>query len=143
MSNETARQRAQELTRKALLEADKETYKVDRSLRGKHIETKSEKAAKEKEYRRIEKEMRASREKPSILVSVAGVLEKFMHIIVTLFTMAIVINIFFGWQIYKTVSAGGWQSIFQTTYTLFILIYFVLLFILKKVYYSLYKYANE
>lgn len=143
MSSETARQRAQELTQKALSEADKETYKIDSSLRGKHIETKSEKAAKEKEYRRIEKEMRGSREKPSILVSMAGVLEKVLHTIVTLFTMAIVINIFFGWQIYKTVSAGGWQSIFQTKYTLFILLYFVFLFVLKKVYLSLYKYANE
>lgn len=143
MSSETARQRAQELTQKALSEADKETYKIDRSLRGKHIETKSEKAAKEKEYRRIEKEMSGSREKPSILVSMAGVLEKVLHTIVTLFTMAIVINIFFGWQIYKTVSAGGWQSIFQTKYTLFILLYFVFLFVLKKVYLSLYKYANE
>ena len=46
MSEEQARQRAQELTKKALAEAENETFKIDRSLQGKHIVTKSEKAAK-------------------------------------------------------------------------------------------------
>lgn len=49
MSEEQARQRAQELTKKALAEAENETFKIDRSLQGKHIVTKSEKAAKKKE----------------------------------------------------------------------------------------------
>lgn len=43
MSEEQARQRAQELTKKALAEAENETFKIDRSLQGKHIVTKSEK----------------------------------------------------------------------------------------------------
>jgi uncharacterized membrane protein YheB (UPF0754 family) len=55
MSEEQARQRAQELTKKALAEAENETFKIDRSLQGKHIVTKSEKAAKKKEEKRIEK----------------------------------------------------------------------------------------
>lgn len=58
MSEEQARQRAQELTKKALAEAENETFKIDRSLQGKHIVTKSEKAAKKKEEKRIENEMR-------------------------------------------------------------------------------------
>lgn len=41
MSEEQARQRAQELTKKALAEAENETFKIDRSLQGKHIVTKS------------------------------------------------------------------------------------------------------
>lgn len=90
MSEEQARQRAHELTKKALAEAEKETFKIDRSLQGKHIVTKSEKAARKKEEKRIEKEMRRSSDKPAFLVSIAGIFEKFLHIIVTLYTMAIV-----------------------------------------------------
>lgn len=87
--------------------------------------------------------MRRSSEKPAFLVSLAGIFEKVLHIIVTLFTMAIVVNILFIWQIYKAVSAGGWLAIFHTKYTLYMLAYFALLFILKKVYYFLYTYAND
>ena len=118
MSEEQARQRAQELTKKALAEAEKETFKIDRSLQGKHIVTKSEKAEKKKEEKRIEKEMRRSSDKPAFLVALAGIFEKFLHIIVTLYTMAIVVNVLFLWQIYKAVSAVGWQAIFHTKYTL-------------------------
>lgn len=143
MSSEQAKKRAQALTQKALAEAEKETYKIDRSLKGKHIVTKSEIAAKRKEEKRIEKEMRRSSEKPAFLVSLAGISEKVLHIIVTLFTIAIVVNILFIWQIYKAVSAGGWLAIFHTKYTLYMLAYFALLFILKKVYYFLYTYAND
>lgn len=143
MSEEQARQRAQELTKKALAEAEKETFKIDRSLQGKHIVTKSEKVEKKKEEKRIEKEMRRSADKPTFLVSLAGIFEKFLHIIVTLYTMAIVVNVLFLWQIYKAVSVGGWQAIFHSKYTLFVLAYFALLFILKKVYYILYTYAND
>lgn len=143
MSSEQAKKRAHELTQKALAEAEKETFKIDRSLQGKHIVTKSEKAAKKKEEKRIEKEMRRSSDKPDFLVLIAGIFEKFLHIIVTLYTMAIVVNILFLWQIYKAVSAGGWQSVFHSKYTLFVLAYFALLFILKKVYFALYTYANE
>lgn len=143
MSEEQARQRAQELTKKALAEAEKETFKIDRSLQGKHIVTKSEKAEKKKEEKRIEKEMRRSSDKPAFLVALAGIFEKFLHIIVTLYTMAIVVNVLFLWQIYKAVSAVGWQAIFHTKYTLFVLAYIVFLFILKKIYFALYIYANE
>lgn len=104
MSEEQARQRAQELTKKALAEAENETFKIDRSLQGKHIVTKSEKAAKKKEEKRIENEMRRSSDKPAFLVLIAGIFEKFLHIIVTLYTMAIVVNILFVWQIYKAVT---------------------------------------
>lgn len=142
MSEEQARQRAQELTKKALAEAENETFKIDRSLQGKHIVTKSEKAAKKKEEKRIENEMRRSSDKPAFLVLIAGIFEKFLHIIVTLYTMAIVVNILFVWQIYKAVSAGGWQAVFHSKYTLFVLAYFALLFILKKVYFALYTYAS-
>lgn len=86
MSEEQARQRAQELTKKALAEAENETFKIDRSLQGKHIVTKSEKAAKKKEEKRIEKEMHRSSDKPAFLVLIAGIFEKFLHIIVTLYT---------------------------------------------------------
>lgn len=143
MSSEQAKKRAHELTQKALAEAEKETYKIDRSLKGKHIVTKSEKAAKKKEEKRIEKEMRRSSDKPAFLVALAGIFEKFLHIIVTLYTMAIVVNVLFVWQIYKAVSAGGWQAVFHSRYTLFVLAYFALLFTLKKVYFALYMYANE
>ena len=128
---------------KALAEAENETFKIDRSLQGKHIVTKSEKAAKKKEEKRIENEMRRSSDKPAFLVLIAGIFEKFLHIIVTLYTMAIVVNILFVWQIYKAVSAGGWQAVFHSKYTLFVLAYFALLFILKKVYFALYTYAND
>lgn len=143
MSEEQARQRAQELTKKALAEAENETFKIDRSLQGKHIVTKSEKAAKKKEEKRIEKEMRRSSDKPAFLVAIAGIFEKLLHIIVTLYTMAGVANLLFIWQIYKAVSAVGWQAIFHTKYTLFVLAYIVFLFILKKIYFALYIYANE
>lgn len=104
----------------------------------KYIDEKDAKI-KRKEEKQIEKEMR---NKPDILVSLAGVFSKMFHIIVTVYTMAIVVNALFIWQIYKVVSAVGWQGILQTKYTLYVVLYFVLLFILKKVYYYLYKYAN-
>jgi len=108
----------------------------------KYIDERNEKI-KKKERRKADKEFeRSFKDKPSFLVSCAGILEKTLHIIVTLYSMAIVINALFIWQIYKTVSAAGWQGIFQTKYTLYVVLYFVLLFILKKVYYYLYKYAN-
>ena len=75
MSEEQARQRAQELTKKALAEAENETFKIDRSLQGKHIVTKSEKAAKKKEEKRIENEMRRSSDKPAFLVLIAGIFD--------------------------------------------------------------------
>nr|CRY94719.1 hypothetical protein [uncultured prokaryote] len=143
MSREQAEKRAQEMIQKALAEAEKGTYKIDRSLQGKHIVTKYEIAEKKKEEKRIAKEMRRSAYKPAFLVSLAGIFEKILHTIVTLFTMAIVVNILFVWQIYKAVSAGGWLAIFHTKYTLYMLAYFALLFILNRVYYQLYLYAHD
>lgn len=95
-----------------------------------------------KENKAFERELR-KRDKPTILISICGFLEKFLHIIVTIYTMAIVVNAVFIWEIYKVCSVSGWQGIFQTKYTLFVLAYFVLLLILKKVYFELYRYANK
>ena len=90
----------------------------------------------------IKKEMHHNLSKPVALVSIAGVFSKILHIIVTLYTMAIVVNLFFIWQIYKAVSAAGWLAIFKTEYSLYIAVYFVLFFVLKAVYFQLHKYAN-
>lgn len=110
---------------------------------GKYINERNEKI-KKKERRKADKEFdRSFKDKPHFLVSCAGILEKLLHIVVTLYSMAIVINALFIWQIYKTISATGWQGIFQTKHTLYILLYFVILFVLKKVYYALYKYAHD
>ena len=131
---------AHELTIKALAEAE-ETFKIDRSLQGKHIVTKSEIAAKKKRKSGLK---RKCVEVPTSAFLVSGWhFEKFLHIIVTLYTMAIVVNILFVWQIYKAVSVWRCESGFHSKYTLFVLAYFALLFILKKVYFALYTYANE
>ena len=101
----------------------------------------SEKARKQ-ESKGMKKEMRLNLSKPVVLVSLAGAFSKILHIIVTLYTMAMVVNLFFIWQIYKTVSAAGWLSIFKTEYSLYVVIYFAFFFILKAVYFQLHKYAN-
>lgn len=98
--------------------------------------------AKKRESKGIKKEMHHNLSKPVALVSIAGVFSKILHIIVTLYTMAIVVNLFFIWQIYKAVSAAGWLAIFKTEYSLYIAVYFVLFFVLKAVYFQLHKYAN-
>lgn len=98
--------------------------------------------ARKRESKRIEKEMRRNRSKPVVLVSLAGGFSKILHIIVTLYTMAMVVNVFFIWQIYKAVSAAGWLAIFKTEYSLYVVVYFALFFILKAVYFQLHKYAN-
>ena len=100
------------------------------------------KEARKRESKGMEKEMRRNLSKPVVLVSLAGVFSKILHIIVTLYTMAMVVNLFFIWQIYKAVSAAGWLSIFKTEYSLYVVIYFALFFILKAVYFQLHKYAN-
>lgn len=121
--------------------------KIDISYYENNPIIKAEKAKKEKqkrkEFKQIEREMRRSAIKPAFLVLLAGILEKFLHIIVTLYTMAMVVNLLFIWEIYKAVSAGGWQAVFHSKYTLFVLAYFALLFILNKIYFALYIYANE
>lgn len=115
----------------------------ERQQSQKYIDEINEKIRK-KELRKADKEFeRSFKCKPSFLVSLSGFLEKILHIIVTLFTIVIVVNALFIWQIYKAVSAAGWQGIFKTKYTLYVVLYFVLLFILKKVYYYLYKYAHD
>jgi len=126
------------------IEATQIKYVTDDEMRQsqKYIDERNEKINK-KERRKADKEFeRSSKDKPSFLVSFAGILEKVLHNVVTLYSMAGLINALFIWQIYKVVSAAGWQGIFQTKYTLYVVLYFVLLFILKKVYYYLYKYAN-
>lgn len=98
--------------------------------------------ARKRESKGMKKEMRRNLSKPVVLVSLAGAFSKILHIIVTLYTMAMVVNLFFIWQIYKAVSADGWLSIFKTEYSLYVIIYFALFFILKAVYFQLHKYAN-
>lgn len=98
--------------------------------------------ARKRESKGMKKEMRRNLSKPVVLVSLAGVFSKILHIIVTLYTMAMVVNLFFIWQIYKAISAAGWLSIFKTEYSLYVIIYFALFFVLKAVYFQLHKYAN-
>ena len=98
--------------------------------------------ARKRESKGMKKEMSRNLSKPVVLVSLAGGFSKILHIIVTLYTMAMVVNLFFIWQIYKAVSAAGWLSIFKTEYSLYVVIYFALFFILKAVYFQLHKYAN-
>lgn len=98
--------------------------------------------ARKRESKGIKKEMRRNLSKPPLLVSLAGIFSKILHIIVTLYTMAIVVNLFFIWQVYKAVSAAGWLAIFKTEYSLYIAVYFVLFFALKALYFQLHKYAN-
>ena len=147
MSEDSAKEKARQITQKALAEVDKDLIKpmsyAERQRAQELINKENEKIHR-KENKRLEKEMRDSmKNKPAFLVSCAGVLEKLFHTVVTLYSMAGLINIFFCWQIYKIVSAVGWKGIIQTKYSLYILIYFVLLFILKQVYYALYKYAHR
>lgn len=98
--------------------------------------------AQKQESKGMKKEMRRNLSKPVVLVSLAGAFSKILHIIVTLYTMAMVVNLFFIWQIYKAASVAGLLSIFKTEYSLYVVIYFALFFILKAVYFQLHKYAN-
>ena len=98
--------------------------------------------ARKRESKRTKKEMRRNISKPVALVSLAGFFSKILHIIVTLYAMAMVVNIFFIWQIYKAVLAAGWLAIFKTEYSLYIIIYFAFFFALKALHFQLHKYAN-
>lgn len=142
---ERAKKRAQDIGKKALSEAEKDLMHTMSYSEKKAAETQI-KAYNEKlhrkERKRTEKEMRHNLSKPVVLVPLAGAFSKILHIIVTLYTMAMVVNLFFIWQIYKAVSAAGWLSIFKTEYSLYVVIYFALFFILKAVYFQLHKYAN-
>jgi hypothetical protein len=142
---ERAKKRAQDIGRKALLEAEKDLIPTmsysEKKAAESQIKTYNEKLNR-KERKRTEKEMRHNLSKPIILVSLAGVFSKILHIIVTIYTMAMVVNLFFIWQIYKAISAVGWLSIFKTEYSLYVVIYFAFFFILKAVYFQLHKYAN-
>lgn len=96
-----------------------------------------------KERKKADKAFQRSlKSKNRFLVSVAGFLSKILHVIVALIGTASVINIFFIWQIYKAVSAGGWTAIFQSEYSLYVVIYLAVFFAVKALYYQLYKYAN-
>lgn len=97
----------------------------------------------DKMERRHNKREKYDFEKPAFLVSISGIFAKVFHIIVTLYTMAIVVNAFFIWQIYKACAASGVHGLIETTYPLYIAVYFIGLFVLKKVYYLLYRYAND
>lgn len=144
-NNERVNQKVKEIMERVDNECS--IKKIDISYYKNNPIIKAEKAKKEKqkrkEFKQIEREMRRSTIKPAFLVLLAGILEKFLHIIVTLYTMAMVVNLLFIWEIYKAVSAGGWQAVFHSKYTLFVLAYFALLFILNKIYFALYMYANE
>lgn len=109
----------------------------------KDIRRKQEEQEWIKENKRIEKELHHNRPKPAFLIYIADMLSKLFHIIVTLYAMAGIVLLLFGWQVYKAVSANGWQAVFQTKYTLYIVAYFVIYFVLKTIYFSLYKYANR
>ena len=144
-NNERVNQKVKEIMERVDNECS--IKKIDISYYENNPIIKAEKAKKEKqkrkEFKQIERERRRSAIKPAFLVLLAGILEKFLHIIVTLYTMAMVVNLLFIWEIYKAVSAGGWQAVFHSKYTLFVLAYFALLFILNKIYFALYMYANE
>lgn len=144
-NNERVNQKVKEIMERVDNECS--IKKIDISYYENNPIIKAEKAKKEKqkrkEFKQIEREMRRSAIKPAFLVLLASILEKFLHIIVTLYTMAMVVNLLFIWEIYKAVSAGGWQAVFHSKYTLFVLAYFALLFILNKIYFALYMYANE
>jgi hypothetical protein len=79
---------------------------------------------------------------PAVLVWLAKPLSYVMIWVMTLYTLAVVVVFFSAWQIYKLVSADGWQAILHTKYSLYIIGYFVIYFILKKINAAVYAYAH-
>lgn len=89
-NNERVNQKVKEIMERVDNECS--IKKIDISYYENNPIIKAEKAKKEKqkrkEFKQIEREMRRSAIKPAFLVLLAGILEKFLHIIVTLYTMA-------------------------------------------------------
>lgn len=132
-------------------EIEANQIKIDPSIAGKtyeelmeehpELQTREYKRQKRKEEREWRRDMR---DKPDFLVFLAGLLQKVFHIALTLYSMAGILMVpLFGWQVYKAFSSAGWQAIFHTKYTLYLVAYFVIMFLIKTVYYALYKYAND
>lgn len=143
MSNEPVKQSAQERVNKIMADIDKELIKPmthseqqEAKLKVDRIKAKTLR----KQNKELEREIGRS-EKPDFLVFIGGILEKPLCIFLTIYEMAIVVNAFFIWQIYKVCSVSGWQGIFQTKYTLYVLTYFVLLLLLGKLHRKLILYV--
>lgn len=96
-----------------------------------------------KELRQIEKGLN-EKPKSAILQSIAKGISSLIDKIVPLVGMVgIPLIIYWGVKIYKIVAASEWQQIFHTRYSLFIVSYVAVYFILERISYTLYRYGND
>lgn len=143
MSNEPLKQSTQERVNQVMADIDKELIKPMSYSEQQQAKSKINRVNTKihyKENKKMEREIRG-REQPEFLVTIGSILEKPLHFILTIYKMAILVNALFVWQIYKVCAVSGWQGIFQTKYTLYIIAYFVLMLVLDKLHTKLILYV--
>lgn len=112
--------------KKFMQEIDDCQIKIDYSKFGKPVDFQEEK-----------------KEKSKFLLFFATVLAKLFPIILTVYTLAIIPILFLVWQIYKLISIDGWNAIFHTSNTLYVIGYIVVFFILIRLQTAVCRYANK
>lgn len=108
----------------------------------------SDKKAIRKYERKYKKQIRQQnerlgKEKPATFVSIASFLSKIFPIIMTVYTLLIIPIIFTIYELYKLGSTDGWQAIFHTPKTLYVIGYIIIFFVLRKLQLVVYEYAND
>lgn len=99
----------------------------------------------EKERKKAERDYKKSvKIKPDFLISLSGFFSKIFHNILALYSMvATGAIIFFAWQIYKVCAVAGWHGLIETRYSLYVVCCVAVYFVLKGLYFALYKYATD
>lgn len=95
---------------------------------------------KKKEEREWKKQLK---DKPEFLMLLARFFYKVIHFLHFIYSLCGLSNLYFAWKIYKVCSVAGWLGIVQTKYTLYIVLYFAIWFIVSKLNFKLYLYGND
>lgn len=80
--------------------------------------------------------------KNSVLLFLSKVFTSIFTILCVLWTIAGLANIYFVYQIYKVCQVSGWHGIIETKWSLYIVAYIIIYYVLKQAHYRLYKYSR-
>lgn len=70
---------------------------------------------------------------PPAMIAIAKIFSKIMPVLLTVYSIIGLINLYWIYQIYKLVKVSGWHGFIEAPYSLYMVVYFAILFIAYKV----------
>jgi hypothetical protein len=90
----------------------------------------------------IKKRLRKKEYNP-VVAFFARAFDNLLSAVITIYQIAGLANIYFVYEIYKVCKKTGLIGIFHTKWTLFIVVYVIVLFLLRELSFSVFKYASK